>query len=136
MNSRLPTQDPPTLRDIVADVDPVIGTVFVAGPPVIPAVTASVLFGLLLAGPFALLVVIVIAIVAAWALVALVGAILVSPFLLARHLRAHRQAHAESEPAAQPVAQPVARPVAQPVARPVAQPAAQFAAIRSQQVAA
>jgi hypothetical protein len=112
MNSRLPTQDPPTFSEILADVDPVIGTVFVAGPPIIPACTASVLLGLLLAGPFALLVTLVVAIVAAWALVALVGAILVSPFILVRRLRAHRADRA------------------------VSAPAPQLASIRSQQVAA
>jgi hypothetical protein len=101
MTSRLPTQDPPTLGELVADVDPVIGTVFVAGPPIIPAWTASVLFGLLLAGPFAFFAVLVVAIVAAWALVALVGAILVSPFLLVRHLRAHRADQPETAPAPQ-----------------------------------
>ena len=120
MSSRLPTQDSPTFSEILADVDPVIGTVFVAGPPVIPAVTASVLFGLLLAGPFALLATLVIAIVAAWALVALVVAILASPFILVRHLRAHR----------------AERPVTAPAPQPTPQPAPQLASIRSQQVAA
>jgi len=120
MSSRLPTQDPPTFGDIVTDVDPVIGAVFVAGPPVVPAFTASVLFGLLLAGPFAVFVIIVVAIVAAWALVALVGAILASPFILVRHLRAHRPERAESAPEQQPAPQP----------------APQLASIPSQHVAA
>ena len=116
MSSRLPTQDPPTFREILADSDPVVGAVFVAGPPVIPALTASVLFGLLLAGPFALFAVLVVAIVAAWALVALVVAILASPFLLVRHLRSRQGDRAESAPAPQSVPQ--------------------LAAIRSQQVVA
>jgi len=116
MNSRPPIQDPPTFSEILSDVDPVVGTVFVAGPPVIPALTASVLFGLLLAGPFALLVVLAVAIAAAWALLALVCAILACPFLLVRHLRAHRADRVVSEPAPQP--------------------APQLATVRSQQVAA
>jgi hypothetical protein len=116
MNSRLPTQDPPTVGEILTDVDPVIGTVFVAGPPLIPACTVSVLFGLLLAGPFALFATLVVAIVAAWALVALVVAILASPFILVRRLRAHRADRA--------------------VSAPDPQPAPQLASIRSQQVAA
>jgi hypothetical protein len=78
---------PPTLRDAVAEIDPLIGAVYVAGPPVLLAWTGTVLFALMLAGPFALLVTLVLAFAAAAALVTLAATILVSPYLLARHVR-------------------------------------------------
>ena len=78
---------PPTLGDMFADVLPVVDTVFVAGPPVLVAWAGTVLFALMLAGPFALLVTFVVVLVAAAALVTLAGAILATPYLLVRHLR-------------------------------------------------
>jgi hypothetical protein len=79
---------PPTLGEEVAEIDPLIGTVFVAGPPVLLAWAGTVLFALMLAGPFALLVTLVVVFAAAAALVALAGAILATPYLLVRHARA------------------------------------------------
>ena len=96
------TNEPQTFGETLADVLPVIGTVFVAGPPLLPAWLATVLFALLLAGPFALLVTLVLVFVAAIALVALAGAILAAPFMLAHHLRAHRAAPATSPAEPQP----------------------------------
>jgi hypothetical protein len=78
---------PPTLREEVAEIDPIIGTVFVAGPPVLLAWTGTVLFALMLAGPFALLVTLVLVFAAAAAVVTLAGAILATPYLLIRHFR-------------------------------------------------
>jgi hypothetical protein len=78
---------PPTLRDQLADVLPLVDTVFVAGPPVVVAWVGTVLFALMLAGPFALVVTLVVALVAAAALVTLAGAILATPYLLIRHFR-------------------------------------------------
>jgi hypothetical protein len=78
---------PPTLGDLFAEVLPLVGTVFVAGPPVLAAGAGTVLFALMLAGPFALLVTLVVAVAAAAALVTLAGAILATPYLLLRHLR-------------------------------------------------
>ena len=80
---------PPTLGDQIADVLPVVDTVYVAGPPVLVAWAGTVLFALMLAGPFALLVTLVVALAAAAVLVALAGAILATPYLLVRHLRLH-----------------------------------------------
>jgi hypothetical protein len=77
----------PTLRGEVAEIAPIIGTVYVAGPPVLVAWAGTVLFALMLAGPFALLVTLVLALAAAAAVVALAGAILATPYLLVRHLR-------------------------------------------------
>ena len=78
---------PPTLGDEVAEVLPLVDTVFVAGPPVLLVWAGTVLFALMLAGPFALLVTFVVVLVAAAALVALAGAILATPYLLIRHFR-------------------------------------------------
>lgn len=104
---------PPTLGEEVAEIDPLIGTVFVAGPPVLLVWTGTVLFALMLAGPFALLVTLVVVLVAATLLVALAGAILASPYLLMRHLRvrlAKRRSFSEvSAPIATVVAARAAR---------------------------
>jgi hypothetical protein len=83
----------PTVGEFFADTVPVVDTVFVAGPPILLAWGGTVLLALMLAGPFALLVTFVVVLVVAAALVALVGAILASPYLLVRHVRAHRAAH-------------------------------------------
>jgi hypothetical protein len=47
----------------------------------------TVLFGLMLAGPFVLMVTLAVVVVAAAALLVLAGAILATPYLLVRHLR-------------------------------------------------
>jgi hypothetical protein len=81
-----PTASGPRTRgDVLADVLPVIGTVYVAGPPVLLAWAGTVLFALMLAGPFALLVTLVLALAVAAALVTLAGTILATPYLLIRH---------------------------------------------------
>ena len=78
---------PPTFGDEVSEVLPLVDTVFVAGPPVLLLWAGTVLFALMLAGPFALLVTFGVVLVAAAALIALAGAILATPYLLVRHLR-------------------------------------------------
>ena len=83
----------PTLGDMLADIGPVLATVFVAGPPVLAAWAGTVLLALMLAGPFAFLVTLIVVMVAAAALVTLAGAILATPYLLVRHLRGHRVRH-------------------------------------------
>jgi hypothetical protein len=82
---------PPTLRDQLADVLPLADTVFVAGPPIVVAWAGTVLFALMLAGPFALVATLVVVLVAAAAIVALAGAILATPYLLVRHFLAKRR---------------------------------------------
>jgi hypothetical protein len=82
---------PPTLGDLVADVRPVVGAIFVAGPPVVVAWTGTVLFALMLAAPFALVATLVVVLVAAAAVVALAGGILATPYLLIRHFAKRRQ---------------------------------------------
>jgi hypothetical protein len=78
---------PPTLGDMIAEVVPLIGAIYQAGPPVLVAGAGIVLFALLLVGPFVLLVTLAVAVAAAAALVALAGAILATPYLLIRHVR-------------------------------------------------
>jgi hypothetical protein len=78
---------PPTRGDQGAEVLALLDTVFVAGPPVLVVWAGTVLLALMLAGPFALLVTLVVVFVAAAALIALAGAILATPYLLMRHLR-------------------------------------------------
>jgi hypothetical protein len=84
---------PPTLGDMVADIVPVLETVFVAGPPVVFVWAGTVLLALMLAGPFAFLVTLIVVLVTAAALVTLAGAILAAPYLLVRHLRGHGVRH-------------------------------------------
>lgn len=75
----------PTLGDEVAEIVPLISTVYEAGPPVLVAAAGTVLFALMLAGPFALMATLVVALAAAAFLVGLAGAILATPYLLIRH---------------------------------------------------
>jgi hypothetical protein len=84
---------PPALGDMHDDIVPVLATVFVAGPPVVVAWAGTVLLALMLAGPFAFLVTLILVLVAAAALLMLAGAILATPYLLVRHLRGHRVRH-------------------------------------------
>jgi hypothetical protein len=76
----------------VAELDPLISVIPVAGPPAVLLVGPLVLFGLLLAGPFVLILTIAAVLAAAAALVAIVGVVLASPYLLVRHLRARHAA--------------------------------------------
>ena len=100
---------PPTRGDVLADVLPVIGTVYVAGPPVLLAWVGIVLFALMLAGPFALLVTLVAVVVAAAALIALAGAILATPYLLIRHFRLRIAKRRQLSEGSAPIATVVAR---------------------------
>ena len=99
---------PPTLRDEVAEIDPLIATVFVAGPPVLVVWAGTVLFALMLAGPFALLVTLVVALAAAAALVTLAGAILATPYLLIRHFRVRLAQRRDLSEGSAPIATVVA----------------------------
>src|SRR4051794_41240427 len=95
---------PPTLRDEVTEVGPIIGTVFVSGPPVLLAWTGTVLFALMLAGPFALLVTLVLAFAAAAAVVTLAGIILAAPDPLVPQLPLHIPARRQVPEAPRPIA--------------------------------
>jgi len=99
---------PPTLGDQLAEVLPLVDTVYVAGPPVLLAWAGTVLFALMLAGPFALVATLAVVLAAAAAIVALAGAILATPYLLIRHFRVRlaKRRHVSEAPA--PIATVVA----------------------------
>jgi hypothetical protein len=104
-----PNSQAPTLGQMVRAILPAICIPFVEGPPVLLVAAPPVLFGLLLVGPFVVLVTVVlftvVALVAAAGLVALAGAIVASPYLLIRHVREHRRVHTHiGAPAGQLVA--------------------------------
>jgi hypothetical protein len=98
----------PSVADQLADVLPVLDTVYVAGPPVVVAWAGLVLLALMLAGPFALLVTFVVVAVAVAAVVALAGAILATPYLLIRHFRARAAERRAAREAWAPIATAVA----------------------------
>jgi hypothetical protein len=99
----------PTFREMLDDVLPVIGVVFVAGPPVIFLAGPWLLLVLMLSGPFALVVAFVLVGLVAAALVATLAAIVAAPFVLVRHVhRTYRSARATGIPVPQLVSAPLA----------------------------
>jgi hypothetical protein len=83
----------PTVREMVDEISPLAGVVPVYGPPVVLLAGPWLLLSLALAGPFALALTLVALLVAAAALVGLIGAVLAAPYLLVRRLRSQRAAH-------------------------------------------
>jgi hypothetical protein len=85
---------PPDLSDAaeeaVAELGPLVGAVPGEGPPILLLAGPLVLFALALTGPFLLLLTLAALLVACGLLVALVGAVVVSPYLLVRRLGRHR----------------------------------------------
>jgi hypothetical protein len=101
-NARPATSAYPTFGEMLDETVPLIGVIPVAGPPVVLVAGPWLLFGLMLAGPFAVLFTLVVLFVAVAAVVGLIGAILAAPYLLVRHVRGYRAAHASARaPAAQ-----------------------------------
>lgn len=100
-----PGPESPSGGDMVREVLALTDVVPVAGPPAILLAGPLVLFALMLAGPFVLLLTLAALVVGAAALVALAGAILASPYLLVCHLRSRRAAAraSASAPASQVV---------------------------------
>jgi hypothetical protein len=93
------SRERPTFREMLDDVLPVIGVVFVAGPPVIFLAAPWLLLVLMLSGPFALVVAFVVVGLVASALLATLGALVVAPFVLVRRLhRTYRSARATGVP--------------------------------------
>ena len=90
----------PTFGEMLAEVVPVIGVVPVAGPPAIFVLAPWLFLVLMLAGPFAFLVALVVVMLVAAAvlaaLAAAVVAIVAAPFLLVRRRRGHRAPHAST----------------------------------------
>jgi hypothetical protein len=100
---RSPVSKQPTAGAMLDEILPLIGVIPVAGPPVVLVAGPWLLFALMLAGPFALLVTLVVVLVAAAALIGLIGAILAAPYLLVRHVRGYLARHATSRALAQPL---------------------------------
>jgi hypothetical protein len=85
----------PTLAETVADIAPVIGVIFVAGPPVIFIAGPWLFLVLMLSGAFAVLVAFAALWVVATVLLTTLVGIVATPYLLARGLvRRHRMSRA------------------------------------------
>jgi hypothetical protein len=83
-----PAPDTRSFRELLSELDPLIGAIAGYGPPVIALGGPWLLLGLMLAGPFAFLMTLVVVMVLAVALiVALAAAIVAAPYLLVRHAR-------------------------------------------------
>jgi hypothetical protein len=96
-NASPAASEPPTFGEMFGELIPLIGAVAGYGPPVIFLAGPWLLLGLMLSGPFAFLVILVVFMVAAATiLVALGAAILVLPYLLVHRLRGHRAPRAFS----------------------------------------
>ena len=91
---RSPVSKQPTAGAMLDEILPLIGVIPVAGPAAILVAGPWLLLALMLAGPFALLVTLVVLLAAAATLVGVIGAILATPYLLARHHRRYRAGHA------------------------------------------
>ena len=89
-----PASDTRSFREMLAEIDPLIGAIAGYGPPVIFLAGPWLLLGLILAGPFAVLLTLIVAMVlAATVLVAVAAAIyaiLTAPYRLMRRARAVR----------------------------------------------
>jgi hypothetical protein len=90
----------PAIREMLAETFPLIGAIAGSGPPVIFLAGPWLLFALMLSGPFAfLLTLVVVMLMAATVLVALTAAILAivaAPYLLIGRLRRYRARRAFS----------------------------------------
>lgn len=105
----------PSIGDVLQEVLPLILFVPVAGPPALLLVGPLLLLALLLIPPMALLITLVLVLVLGAGLLAALAALIASPYLLVRHLRAR---HPVARPA--PVVSEAAgardgRPIAQPL---------------------
>jgi len=83
----------PTFGDTLDETSPLVGVIAVAGPPVVILAGPWLLFGLVLAGPFAVVLTLVVLLGAAAALVGLIRAILAGPYRLFRDLRGNGARH-------------------------------------------
>jgi hypothetical protein len=80
-----------TFGEMLAEIIPLIGAVAGYGPPIISLAGPWLLLAVMLSGPFAFLLVLVLAmLVAAAVLVALTAAFLAAPYLLTRGVRRYR----------------------------------------------
>jgi uncharacterized membrane protein len=96
------TTDSPTPKDILERIAETLGYVFVAGPPVAFVLVPWLIVVLLIIPPAAMLLTLVAVVVVVGAVLAAVGAIIASPYLIVRHLRERHARHAAAA-AAKPV---------------------------------
>jgi hypothetical protein len=87
--------DRPTLGELFHTAAPLIDAPAFYGPPVIFVLGPWLLLVLLLIGPFAAMVTVVLAMAVAAGLLAALVAVIASPYLLIRHLHAHGMVHAK-----------------------------------------
>jgi hypothetical protein len=89
MNTHAPAEAEPKKRpgELLEDALPFIFAVPVAGPPAILLLGPLLILVLLLIPPAALLITLVLVVAVAGGLLAAVGALIASPYLLVRHLR-------------------------------------------------
>ena len=86
-DARPSSSERPTCGEILREIVPLVGVVVVAGPPVVLLAGPLVLLALMVTGPFVLVLTLVAVLIGSTGLVALIGAILASPYVLVRHLR-------------------------------------------------
>ena len=85
----------PTWGELFPAAAPLVGAPAFFGPPVIFVLGPWMLLVLLLIGPFAAMVTVVLALAVAAGMLAVLVAVLASPYLLIRHLRARSVVHAK-----------------------------------------
>jgi hypothetical protein len=91
--------DGPTFGEIVDEILPITDVVFVAGPPVIFVAVPWLLLALMLSGPFAVLVALMVLLAGVVVLFAAIVAIVATPCLVVRGVyRRYRAAHAMRVP--------------------------------------
>lgn len=93
LHDRRSASERPTVGEMLGDVLPWIFAVPVAGPPVILLVGPLLFLVLLLIPPTALLITLLVVVLVGAGLLVALGALIASPYLLVRHLRARRPAH-------------------------------------------
>ena len=87
--------DHPAWRELFDERAPLIGAPAFYGPPITFLLGPWLLLVLLLIGPFALILTILVVLAAAAGVLAVVAAVIASPYLLVRHLHGHGMAHAK-----------------------------------------
>jgi hypothetical protein len=90
----------PTAGAMLDELEPLIGVIPLYGPPIAFFAGPWILCALLLSGPFALLMTIVIALMAAGLLIVAIAA---APYLLVRHLRSAWAHHSTSRVLVRPL---------------------------------
>jgi hypothetical protein len=93
----------PKVAEMLGETLSLICFMAVYGPPVVFLAAPWLFLGLILSGPFALVVTLIVALLAATALVAGIGAILATPYLIVRRRRAANVSSARPAAARLPV---------------------------------